>query len=827
MAISITTAQQKAVSELYVAFFNRAADSEGLGFWAGALASGKSIASVAQDMYLTAPARAYYSTALTNEQFIKAFYATVLNRATPDAEGVAFWTAALNQPSATQGSVAVQIMKAVRDYVDTPASPTNAAALTAKTLFAAKVDVSTAYALQGGTVAGASAVLNGVVDATTAAAAIANLGAGTIGSTFTLTTGTDNFVGTAGNDVFSGALVNSEAAAAATGSSVNASDLLAGGTGTDTLNLIVSGANSAAALVQVLPVMSGVEVVSVKNLSSGTAAGVTINAAAATGITAVANDSSTATVAFTGVASNAAINVTNSRAATAVTYNDTVFASGGTLAVNVSGAGSAAGAETITVGAAATAGTATAVTINATGANIVTLAQGANAIAGANGIKTLTVTGTGTLNLGAASQLTAATTLAADLTKLDASANTGGVTATVTNAKVVVTGGAGADVITVNGAEVAGASITLGAGNDKVLFGTGGSMSSAVVVDGGAGVDTIAAALITAGNGAIFKNFEKVDVAGLTAAGLDLALLTGSTISGLTMSAIGAASATVTGVATGSVLEVTGAIGGVNAIVDTFTVTGAVANTADVFGITFNGDAVATVPAAANQNAGTIAVANVETINIVSGGAANTWNAVTVTDNNATKITITGSQNLDLVVTAQTLIGAATTTKLALIDGSAATGKLNITDATAAANAEFIIGGSAADTITTGTVGGVTITGGAGNDNFVIVAPSASTTAQVFTTITDFAKGDVITFASATAFVTAKIDVSAATTLAAAITLATAGTATVDWFQYAGNTYVVNDVSAGTVNAADFVVKLTGLLDLSTSTIAANALTFA
>ena len=40
------------------------------------------------------------------------------------------------------------------------------------------------------------------------------------------------------------------------------------------------------------------------------------------------------------------------------------------------------------------------------------------------------------------------------------------------------------------------------------------------------------------------------------------------------------------------------------------------------------------------------------------------------------------------------------------------------------------------------------------------------------------------------------------------------------WFQFGGDTYVVTDVSTATsfVNGTDMVVKLTGLVDLSTAT---------
>ena len=96
------------------------------------------------------------------------------------------------------------------------------------------------------------------------------------------------------------------------------------------------------------------------------------------------------------------------------------------------------------------------------------------------------------------------------------------------------------------------------------------------------------------------------------------------------------------------------------------------------------------------------------------------------------------------------------------------------------------------------------------------------------TTITDFVKGETIEFKGASGtstFTSTKLDVSAATTLAAALDLAaatnvSANDAAVKWFQFGGDTYVVQDLSTNTALAAtDVVVKLVGAQDLSTATL--------
>ncbi len=248
MATSITSAQQTALSQLYVAFFNRAADSTGLGYWANNLLDGASIENIAQSFYNTDAARPYYSQGQTNAQFIETFYSTVLGRAA-DAEGKAYWVAQLGQDGQTQGSVAVAIVNAVTAYAGT-----DAAALTSKALFNAKVEVSTAYALTGGNTADATGVLNGVVDAETASAVIANLGTSTQSPVLTtLTTGADSLGGTVGDDVFTARIIDNA-------NTLQSGDKIAGDAGNDRLEADIGTSQAFA----ITPETTGVETVAIR-----------------------------------------------------------------------------------------------------------------------------------------------------------------------------------------------------------------------------------------------------------------------------------------------------------------------------------------------------------------------------------------------------------------------------------------------------------------------------------------------------------------------------------------------------------------------------------
>ena len=518
---------------------------------------------------------------------------------------------------------------------------------------------------------------------------------------------------------------------------------------------------------------------------------------------------------------------------------------GHTLNLNLKSVG-AAGAATVVTDA-----NATSVAVNTTGSSNIALTAAA--------ATTATVTGSAATTL----DLTGST----KLTSLDASATTGNLTvtgaaATLTtmkggsavdtitlgNAKYTVDTGAGNDVVTLGAAIVAGSVINLGAGNDSLLV-SGGSVAASTttattIIDGGDGSDTISASLINAGNAAQFRNFEALDMS--AAANLDVQLITGSTIAGVTLFG-GTGGATLTNVAANVGLTVAG----INAGVSTIGVVNASA-TDNSFNIGFSGAAADAAPTAANVDAGTIVLNGIETVNVASTGAANTWNAITLTDSALKTVMITGDKalNLDFLGT----VGATGTGNgLAMIDGSAATGKLMIDLAantptytvasagltvrggsaddmiTLGAGKATVVAGAGADMIVTGTGGG-TLTGGAGNDTFNVqasVATAATATGSVLTTITDFTAGDKINLGAATAFATTKLTLdSTVTNLDAAFTQAAAVTGNgANWFQYGTDTYIVADKGADGFGIGDLVVKLTGLIDLSTATSADGIVT--
>lgn len=600
-----------------------------------------------------------------------------------------------------------------------------------------------------------------------------------------------------------------------------------------------------------------------KNVTVSKAASATVSndTAATVGagatLTAVTLDNLTGAASTLTGAGIVEVSVKNQKVAHAATVVNTVSTA---LTVNVDGAGydaagvevAAAGSATVEVVAGSKAAT---ITVNATGSK--SLIEVKEATAGA--AKTLNLTGSAALKItDVATSLSGLTTIAGaaatgnlDLGTLGASAATvttgsGNDKFTIAASKVTVDAGAGNDTVTLGSTLALGSTVKLGAGNDTLLFSTGGVVTGkdatgTVVIDAGEGTDSVAASLVNAANATQFLNFEQIDLSGAgTTTNLDVALMTGSTITGLTLNG-GTGGNTVQNVAAGAGLTVAGA----NSNATTIGVKDAATGTADAFTVTFAGADVAGLAATLpNVTAGTIAVGGIEALTIASNGGSNTWNSIDLGLNKALKtIAITGDKNLDLTFGAQNGADAPSATAgVSSIDGSAATGKLNITidaDVKAVTGGLVVKGGSAADTIITGAAS-TTLTGNAGIDAFDVKAATAAATttgttavleaAAVKTTITDFVKGETIQLAtvSATQATATKITLdSTVQNLDEALDKVTATVGTF-WFNYGADTYVVYNAAANVgLDDTDVLVKLTGTLDLSNSTTTNGLFTFA
>ena len=143
--------------------------------------------------------------------------------------------------------------------------------------------------------------------------------------------------------------------------------------------------------------------------------------------------------------------------------------------------------------------------------------------------------------------------------------------------------------------------------------------------------------------------------------------------------------------------------------------------------------------------------------------------------------------------------------------------------------ADVLIGGVGADTLTAN-AGLDTLTGGAGVDTFVVKTVTANV--NTYSTITDATAGDIVNLVDLGAETFQSTKVTLANTAvfqdyANAVVAAGANASVngyVGWFQFNGDTYVVESMHNGTTtpsftNGTDLVVKLTGLVNLSTASI--------
>lgn len=463
----------------------------------------------------------------------------------------------------------------------------------------------------------------------------------------------------------------------------------------------------------------------------------------------------------------------------------------------------------------------------------------------------LNVSGTGTLSAVTASDLTATKAIKVtetaglnltgatltNLTSVDSTGTTGAVTITIDGTKTTYAGGAGKDTVTLATGTALTKAINLGAGDDTLVFGAAVTGSTAAL-NGGDGVDTLSMAAanadaLDAAKQTFYTGFERLTInnafgtADATVDTLTLDLDNLGFTNYVTTSGTNQTTAidklvldklsnngTVVLTATGDVA--------VN-------VTGAATGTADVLN--------AVLSSTGNLAAGTLTAANVETVNIstvdtevVVAPAVQTKNvdSLTLTADKATTVNLTGAADLTLTMTGST--------KVTSIDGSTMTGGLTVTSlnttaattikggsgndvltAAAGTTADVLLGGAGNDTLT-GNAGLSTLTGGAGNDLFVLNV--ASLDLNSYATITDFAAGDLLQVSGVSAFKSAKVTLGDTAVFQdyANAAINTLLTTEAGWFQFAGNTYVVADMGAETTaftNAQDFVIKLTGLVDLT------------
>jgi hypothetical protein len=843
------------IQKLYVAYFNRPADVAGLQYWETVVENAKgSTAAVSAAFAASAEYKAAYA-GLNSFQVVNAVYNNLFGH-DADVAGLTFWANNLTAGKFTIDQ-AVTAIAAGAQGTDLATYNNRVAAAQA---FTGALDTTQEIVGYNGTAANAAAVsfLNtvGATDASLQAAIapaalnasvanVVNIGLGALGKTFSLTPGVDAVVGTNYNDTINVLSINATTGAA--GSNLNAFDSIDGGAGNDTLNLFVAaGANDTlqGTVTNVETInITGSDVLAVTGgrgqVDASFFAGsqnIALNGAAATDVNNVTNQ----TVTLNGGGASIGVNYGSSATAGTVALNNAVAATTLTLT------GSKLAAATVTGSVKAA---------SSTTAGTVTIVDGSTT----DTIKTL--------NLGLTSAATVNVAGATALTTIAADSSTGGITlAGVSSTVSSISTGAGADTVSLTTAftsSVTSATVSTGAGNDKITVATTGTGSFTVnagdgndsitvaasqliagnKIDGGAGTDTLVLgnnAAFAAGDYALINslvtNVESAEfqnaVTALNASKLAFTTLTfdaAGTVTGVTTQAL-TAKGNLTATASGDVVDLTNG--------STYAGNLAVTETGATSTLTLNAD-TATVNVKASTSNGVVTTIGGDlqtslTVNLTN--AANASSNATGDNLSSATILVDATTN-NTALKSIVLTGAGSVT----IDASASQALTSV-DASQ-------LGGTIANGTTKGTItGGLTYTGnsaiaetitlGSGHDQVTVNSTYAkmdtivgfdatqeSSTAGMSTVDTLIISQAEISGATANlsinggaAGAVTKLTLAAADStldLAFVHAAAAAGTGVVQ-FQFGGNTYLFADTNHnGTLDNNDFAVKLVGTVDLT------------
>ena len=124
LAASVSRPQLQRLMELYVGFFNRIPDADGLSFWLTQLKAGSAINPIADSFYgvgVQYTSLTGFSSTMTNADFVNLVYRNVLGRTGgADASGLAYWTGELASGHASHGSLVSTILDSAHTFKGDP-----------------------------------------------------------------------------------------------------------------------------------------------------------------------------------------------------------------------------------------------------------------------------------------------------------------------------------------------------------------------------------------------------------------------------------------------------------------------------------------------------------------------------------------------------------------------------------------------------------------------------------------------------------------------------------------------------------------------------------
>lgn len=121
----VSANQLRSIIDLYVAFFNRVPDADGLAYWLQQLKAGMSLEQISNSFYSAAifySTQTGYSSTMTNQEFVKIIYKNVLGRSgsfAPSDDEVNYWSGEL-QRGVSKGSMIQAMLNSARTFYNDP-----------------------------------------------------------------------------------------------------------------------------------------------------------------------------------------------------------------------------------------------------------------------------------------------------------------------------------------------------------------------------------------------------------------------------------------------------------------------------------------------------------------------------------------------------------------------------------------------------------------------------------------------------------------------------------------------------------------------------------
>ena len=365
---------------------------------------------------------------------------------------------------------------------------------------------------------------------------------------------------------------------------------------------------------------------------------------------------------------------------------------------------------------------------------------------------------------------------------------------------------------------VQNATAKLGGGDDFVEIDSAANTHS---IDGGAGEDTmvVTSAVATATTNKLsLLNFENLKITDALSGAVDMTKW--ANLSSVTLAGGAGAGAKIDNLANNSTIVVENA-----AIANDIAVNikDAASGADDTLILKINPKA----NTAGLDNTGNFVIDGIENVRISSSAdtakTAAAKNVINLNASDATKcalsgVYVSGDGDTELKLGANIL-------KIKGVDASSLTGKFTFDAGNHVERGGVVKGGSGDDTLSFGSVAGLKITGGAGNDVFKVGKLGAEANSPFGTdklsSITDFSKGDKLYTGGAAVESNsiAKYDSDAsldfANNLREAEKVAAQHASNSAYFTYQSNTYIVTSDGVQGVGQDDYVTKLAGTVDLS------------